>query len=124
MEVRLPFSSFLAIFIRFTYFPIFLVILVQFQNFFGISVSKLFFPIVISIFYAIYFDCLHYTKYVFIVSNKSSLDFNKYTLNLLYHIPIHDFLCFATYGCCHLCQHLFTIFNISFTLNTCLQFLQ
>ena len=34
---------------------------------------------------------------------KSILDINKYTLNLLVRIPIHDFLCFAIYGCCHLC---------------------
>ena len=40
---------------------------------------------------------------MFIFSYKPILDFNKYTLNLLVHINIHDFLCFATYGCCHPC---------------------
>ena len=40
---------------------------------------------------------------MFILSNKSILDFSKNLLNLPVRIPIDDFLCFATYGCCHPC---------------------
>ena len=38
------------------------------------------------------------------------LDFNKCSFNLVIHILIHDFLCFATYVCCHLC--LYAVFRL------------
>ena len=33
------------------------------------------------------------------------LDFNNFSLNILNRIPIHDFLYFATYGCCYPCYY-------------------
>ena len=48
---------------------------------------------------------------MFILSNKSILDFSKNLLNLPVRIPIDDFLCFATYGCCHPCLIIYSFKN-------------
>ena len=62
-------------------------------------VDSVFFLIILSFQYVTYFDCRsvsHHTKkirFMFIFSNKSILDLNKFSLNLLVRILIHDFSC-------------------------------
>ncbi len=66
-------------------------------KFFWYDSIKIFVPIVLSIQYTIYFDRFkssYKIGFVFIFSNKSILDFYKYSLNLLVRIPIHDFVMF------------------------------
>ncbi len=116
MAVRLPFSRFLTIFICFTYILISLVFLVQFSSFFLYLYENNFSHCYEHLLCNLLWQSSSYIikqGFVFIFSNKSILDFDKYILNLLVHIPIHNFLCFATYGCCHPC---FSAFSISFSI--------
>ena len=112
MAVRLPFSRFWAIFICLHIFPYLWCFWSNFQTFLEYQYQINFYHC-----YKHFFVSSSYKikqGFVFIFIDKSILDFKKYTLNQLVNIPIHDFLCFATYGCCHPCfssnvEHLFGV---------------